>query len=369
MTAGGAADSGAVESRYREAVARDGFDADSEQLAVARRLDALRARLVAAGPVRPGGLARWWRGRRDPVDGLYLWGGVGRGKSYLVDRFHESLPFTDALRLHFHRLMRAVHSELKRRGGEDPLPRIAADFARRARVICIDEFSVGDIADAMILGRWMGALFEAGVTLVATSNTPPDDLYRDGLQRQRFLPAIAAIKSRMDVAHLETGTDYRLRALETAEIYHMPLDAGARRALAESFRRLAPEAAVEGGALEVNSRELATVKHADGVAWFDFEVLCGGPRSADDYVELAGEHHTLLVSGVPAMDDDNNNAARRFIALVDECYDRNVKLLVSAAAPPPALYRGRRLAFEYQRTASRLVEMQSHDYLAREHRP
>lgn len=369
MSAEPAAEPGTLESSYRDAVARDGFTVDAAQLEVVRRLEELRRQLIAAGPVRPARFVRWLRGRREPVKGLYLWGGVGRGKSYLVDRFHESLPFDDALRLHFHRLMRSVHGELKRLSGEDPLRRIARNFARRARVICIDEFFVGDIADAMILGRWLRALFEAGVTVVATSNTPPDELYRDGLQRRRFLPAIAAIKANMTVLRLETGTDYRLRALESAELYHTPLDEGARRSLAEAFRKLAPESVPEGGVLEVNARELVTVKHADGVAWFEFDVLCRGPRSADDYVELAGEYHTLLISGVPAMDDDDNNAARRFIALVDECYDRNVKLLVSAAAPPRELYRGRRLAFEFQRTESRLIEMQSHDYLAREHKP
>lgn len=356
-----------LEQRYRDTVSRWGYRDDPAQRAVLQRLDGLRADLAAAGPVRTGPLS--WLLRRRPVNGLYLWGGVGRGKTFLADLFFESLPFEDRRRLHFHRLMRGVHDELKRRPGADPLPGIARDLARQARVLCIDEFAVSDIADAMILGRWLGALFDAGVTVVATSNIPPDGLYRGGLQRERFAPAIERIKSHMAVVELAGGDDYRLRALERAELYHCPLDEGADASLARAFDSLAPEPGEHGALLEINGRRLPTRCHADGVACFGFDVLCEGPRSADDYVELAREHHSLLLSGVPVMDDHANNAARRFIALVDECYERNVKLIVSAESPPGSLYTGKRLAFEFRRTHSRLVEMQSHDYLERRHRP
>lgn len=355
--------------RYRAEVARCGFAEDPAQAEVAGRLGELRDALAAAGPARRGGLLGRLRGPRRPVTGLYLWGGVGRGKTWLVDLFFENLPFNDRARVHFHRLMINVHAELKRRPGADPLPAIARDQARRARVLCLDEFFVADIADAMILGGLLGALFDEGVTVVATSNVPPDDLYRGGLQRERFLPAIERMKRHMDVVHLETGTDYRLRALERAELYHCPLDRDAEKSLAESFQSIAPEAGEPDVTLDINGRSLTTVRHADGVAWFTFGELCEGPRAAADYVELAREHHTLLVSDVPVLDDSNNDPARRFVALVDECYERNVKLVISAAVGPDELYRGKRLVFEFDRTRSRLTEMQSHDYLAREHKP
>lgn len=355
--------------RYRSEVARCGFTEDPAQAAVARRLAGLREALIAAGPARRGGLLGRLRGPRPPVTGLYLWGGVGRGKTWLVDLFYESLPFPDRRRVHFHRLMIGVHAELKARPGADPLPGIARGYAENARVLCLDEFFVSDIADAMILGGLLGALFDEGVTVVATSNVPPDDLYRGGLQRERFVPAIERMKRHMDVVHLETGTDYRLRALERAELYHSPLDDEAEESLAASFRSIAPEAGEADVSLDINGREMTTIRHADGVAWFSFDELCEGPRAAADYVELAREHHTLLVSGVPVLDDARNDPARRFIALVDECYERNVKLVISAAEGPDELYRGKRLAFEFDRTRSRLTEMQSHDYLAREHKP
>lgn len=355
--------------RYRSEVARAGFTEDPAQRAVAERLAELHDALAAAGPARRGGLLGRLRGPRGPVTGLYLWGGVGRGKTWLVDLFFDSLPFKDRRRVHFHRLMINVHAELKARPGADPLRAIARDHARRARVMCLDEFFVADIADAMILGGLLGALFDEGVTVVATSNVPPDDLYRGGLQRQRFMPAIERIKRHMEVVHLETGTDYRLRALQRAELYHCPLDGDAQASLAASFESIAPESGKPGVTLEINGRHLTTVRHADGVAWFAFEELCEGPRSAADYVELAREHHTLMVSDVPVLDDERNDPARRLIALVDEAYERNVKLVISAEAGPDELYRGKRLAFEFDRTRSRLTEMQSHDYLAREHKP
>lgn len=305
-----------------------------------------------------------------PVRGLYLWGGVGRGKTYLVDMFYESLPFERKLRAHFHRFMRHVHAELKALGGtKNPLDRVAERLALRTRVICFDEFFVADIADAMILGSLFERLFAQQVTLVATSNIVPDELYKDGLQRQRFLPAIDLINQHTRVVHLDSDCDYRLRLLEQAELYHFPLDAAADGVLAANFASLAPEPGVEGQLIEVVGRAIPSRYCADDVVWFDFDALCDGPRSQNDYIELAMEYHAVLVSNVPVLTAKKEDQARRFISLVDEFYDRNVKLVISAAADIEALYQGARLQFEFERTVSRLREMQSHDYLARQHRP
>ena len=287
-----------------------------------------------------------------------------------MDAFHDSLPFSKKARSHFHRFMLEVH---ERRGAhadeQDPLALVAADIARDARVLCFDEFFVSDIADAMILGRLTEALFDLGVTLVATSNVPPRGLYKDGLQRERFLPAIARIEQHCEVLHLDSAADYRLRALTHAEIYHSPSDAAAEKNLAEWFAELAPDAGRKDGALDIGGRKVAARRLSQGVAWFDFAALCKTARAAADYVELARTHHTVLVSRVPQLTAEDEDAARRFIALVDEFYDRGVKLILAADPPLAALYTGKRLAFEFERTRSRLVEMQSQEYLARPHLP
>ncbi|MCB1853841.1 MAG: AFG1 family ATPase, partial [Halieaceae bacterium] len=286
------------------------------------------------------------------------------------DNFHDCLPFPQKMRVHFHRFMRRVHEELKSLEGEkNPLDRVADALAREARVICFDEFYVSDIADAMILGGLMQALFARGVTLVATSNIQPSGLYENGLQRQRFLPAIALIEKYTRVVNVDAGIDYRLRTLERAELYHYPLDASAEASLRDSFERLAPQAASYWERMEVNGRYLTCRCRADDVGWFDFAELCDGPRSQNDYIELARMFHAVLLSGVPLFTPQIDDQARRFINLVDEFYDRNVKLVLAAAAPLEGLYGGGGLAFEFQRTVSRLQEMQSHEYLAREHRP
>ncbi len=304
-----------------------------------------------------------------PVRGLYLWGGVGRGKTYLMDAFYESLPFENKMRAHFHRFMRHVHGELKALSGSiNPLEKVAERLAKRARVICFDEFFVADIADAMILGGLFELLFARQVTLVATSNIVPDELYKNGLQRQRFLPAIHLINQHTRVFYLDAACDYRLRVLEQAELYHFPLDAEADRVLADNFAKLAPERGVSDKLIEVNGRALLSRCCADDVVWFEFATLCDGPRSQNDYIELAMQYHTVLISNVPLMTSNEEDQARRFINLVDEFYDRNVKLVLSAASDIEALYQGARLQFEFERTASRLREMQSHDYLARQHR-
>ena len=362
-------------SRYREDLQRPGFVRDPAQARAVDRLQALFEALLEAQE-RDTAWRRWWRllQRRPvtPVRGLYLWGGVGRGKTYLMDSFYETLPFERKIRTHFHRFMRRVHKDLKRLDGQkNPLEQVAGQIAAEARILCFDEFFVSDIADAMILGTLMRALFERGVTLVATSNIPPDQLYRDGLQRQRFLPAIEQIKAHTRVLELDAGQDFRLRALEQAELYHSPLDEAADRNLMASFYNLVP---AEGGIcgpcdLEVEGRSLRCRLLGEDVVWFNFEVLCGGPRSQNDYIELAREYHTVLLSGVPPLNPDRDDEARRCINLVDEFYDRRVKLVISAARPLTELYAGGHLAFEFERTTSRLLEMQSHDYLAQGHRP
>ena len=302
--------------------------------------------------------------------GAYLWGGVGRGKTFMMDLLFESLPFDDKVRYHFHRLMNRVHGRLKTlRDQQDPLATIAAELAGEARVICFDEFYVADIADAMLLARLFEALFGQGVTLVATSNSAPHDLYRGGLQRQRFLPAIDLIRQHTEVVHVDGLTDYRLRVLEAAEIWHAPLDPMTDGNLEQYFRNMAPDRGTEGEALDVLGRTITTRRRAEGIAWFDFDALCAGPRSQEDYIEIARWFQTVIISGVPRLDEERENEARRFIALVDEFYDRRVNLIVSAAESIGRIYAGTRLSREFERTRSRLLEMQSMEYLAAEHLP
>lgn len=357
---------------YARSLEGAGMVRDAAQERAVDALDDLYRRLLAAPP-RPSLWERlkagFGRPCREPVRGLYMWGGVGRGKTWLMDLFHDSLPFEAKLRMHFHRFMRRVHHDLRSLAGErNPLQGVADRFAADARVLCFDEFFVSDITDAMILGELLDALFSRGVTLVATSNIPPRELYRDGLQRRRFLPAIDLLERHTETLNVDGGTDYRLRSLERAEIYHTPLDAGADASLAASFSKLAPAEPVVGEVLEVEGRPIPTRMRADDVVWFDFEALCAGPRSQNDYIELAREFHAVLVSDVPRFTARIDDQARRFISLVDEFYDRGVKLILSAAAPLESLYAGERLAFEFERTRSRLLEMQSREYLARLHR-
>jgi cell division protein ZapE len=301
--------------------------------------------------------------------GLYLHGGVGRGKTFLMDLLHESLPEGVATRLHFHRFMNRVHAELARiRDEQDPLARVAQRFAER-RLLCLDEFFVQDIGDAMILAELLRHLQDRGVVLVTTSNVPPPELYRDGLQRAKFLPAIARIERTLEVHHLASPHDYRLRALTATPTWHAPADAAAEAARATLVERVAPGRAQAGGAMKVHDREIPLKRRADGIAWFEFAALCEGPRAVADYIEIAKSYNTVLVSNVPAFGPLNEDAARRFVHLVDEFYDRNVNLALSAAVPIESLYAGQRLRLEFERTRSRLVEMQSAEYLGREHRP
>ena len=304
------------------------------------------------------------------VQGLYFWGGVGRGKTYLVDTFYDCLPFENKMRVHFHRFMHRVHEEMKNLTGQsDPLKIIAKRFAEETCIICFDEFFVSDITDAMILGTLFEELFAHNVTLVATSNIIPDDLYRNGLQRARFLPAIKLINEHCDVVNVDSGVDYRLRTLEQAEIYHSPLDKQATDNLNQYFKQLSVEEGQAEKVIEVNNRNLHTVQESDGLVHFEFSELCESARSQSDYMELSRLYHTVLLANVTQMSVDCDDAARRFIALVDEFYERNVKLIISAEVAMESLYSHGGLEFEFKRCLSRLQEMQSHDYLASEHLP
>ncbi|EMP55983.1 AFG1 family ATPase [Marinobacter santoriniensis NKSG1] len=360
--------------RYQKDLERPDFHRDAAQEDAVKRLQSLYDKLVDAESERNKAMAKLRRklkkGKETPVKGLYFWGGVGRGKTYLMDTFYESLPFDRKMRVHFHRFMQRVHNELKSLKGEkNPLDIVSRKFADEARVICFDEFFVSDIGDAMILATLMGGLFSRGVTLVCTSNIVPDGLYKDGLQRQRFLPAIALVKKHTDVVNVDGGVDYRLRTLEQAELYHFPLDEEASRSLRQSFDNLAVEAAKHSKTMEINGRKIPAQAHADDVVWFDFKDVCDGPRSQNDYIEIARQFHAIIVNNVPVLGGDKDDQARRFINMIDEFYDRNVKVIMSAAAPITELYAGGRLGFEFERTESRLLEMQSREYLEAPHKP
>jgi cell division protein ZapE len=363
-----------LRAMYDRQIAERGFRADAAQLAVIGRLDSLRSRLIAA---HEAGLSLRGRLRRTllrgdfaaPIRGVYLWGPVGRGKTWLMDLFFQSLALPERRRRHFHRFMHDVHSELKGLGEVPaPLEVLAERLATEVRVLCFDELFVTDIADAMILAGLFGGLFRRGVTLVMTSNTPPHDLYRDGLQRQRFLPAIELIERHMDVVPVGGDRDYRLRQLTQAGTYLPSGDGNSDAKLRALFADLSDHAAATDGVVTIEDRPIPVVRQSEGAAWFEFEALCSGPRSQDDYIEIARNYQSVIVANVPVLDAFHEDEARRFIALIDELYDRCVKLVVSAAAPPTQLYRGDRLVREFQRTASRLTEMQSEEYLAREHR-
>ena len=359
--------------RYQNDLQRPDFLADSAQANAVALLQDLYDRLLAREQTDvsiAGRLRRWWQHEQKPEMGLYFWGGVGRGKTYLVDTFFDALPIARKQRVHFHRFMQRVHDDLTALSGEkNPLQPIADRIAEEARVLCFDEFFVSDIADAMLLGSLMEALFQRGVTLVATSNIAPDQLYKDGLQRARFMPAIALIQRHTQVVNVDSGVDYRLRTLEQAELYHWPLDDSAEQALMAGFEAMANGRLGTASTLSINHRDIHVRRSTEGIAWITFDELCNKPRSPNDFIELGRIFHTVLLEGVPILGADREDAARRFINLIDEFYDRSVKLIVTAEAPPEHLYTGNRLRFEFQRTLSRLQEMQSIDYLGREHKP
>ncbi|WP_026352946.1 cell division protein ZapE [Solimonas variicoloris] len=350
-------------ARYEHDLQREDFAHDEAQ---SRAIDALQnvyERLVDTPP------RRWFRRQSwTPVKGLYMWGGVGRGKTYLMDTFCDALPFASKLRTHFHRFMLDVHQRRKRYPDErDPLKLVAEEYASEVRVLCFDEFFVSDIADAMILGRLFENLFALGVTLVTTSNIPPERLYENGLQRANFLPFIGILKRHVDALNVDGGVDYRLRTLTHADIYRWPCDEACEQALQKWFTAIAHGEGRADPDLRINDRVIHARRELDGVIWFDFDELCEGPRGAADYIEIGRTHHTVLISRVPQMNAFREDAARRFINLVDEFYDRGVKLLLAADVALDELYRGEKSRFEFQRTLSRLTEMQSEEYLAKEH--
>lgn len=308
------------------------------------------------------------RRRRAAVRGLYMWGGVGRGKTFLMDMFYDSLPKSKKTRQHFHRFMRDVHGQLQTlKDKQNPLDIVADRIYKESRTICFDEFFVSDIGDAMILGGLFQALFQRGITLIATSNIPPDELYKNGLQRARFMPTIELLKANADILNVDGGTDYRLRALTKAKLFHSPV-AESEPQLQQAFAEIGGDETGERS-IEVNNRCIEVERRADGVVWFTFAQLCCGPRAPADYIEIAREHHTVILSAVPVLDEFKENEARRFINMVDEFYDRGVKLILSADVPMEELYQGGRVQFEFQRTLSRLTEMQSQEYLQQPHIP
>ena len=361
-----------VYGRYMDAVRGGGILHDAAQEAVALRLRELARAIAPRWCRKPSrwsarfGLAR----RGTPPAGIYLWGGVGRGKTFLMDLFFAGLPGSHKTRVHFHAFMRHVHRRLTAlQGVRDPLEEVAAELAAEAGVLCFDEFFVADIGDAMLLGGLLDALFRRKVILVATSNIPPGKLYENGLQRERFLPAIALLEENCAVVELRSPVDYRLRSLERATLYHSPA-AVAGESLKRSFNELAAGGAgiAAGGSITVEDREIAVLYLDRDVVWFEFGAICEGPRAAADYVEIAKMFHAVIISDVPRLSDAALDSARRFVNLIDAFYDRRVKLILSAEAPIPELYAGARLAAEFQRARSRLLEMQSRNYLALEHR-
>ena len=361
---------------YRDALQRRGYLADDSQYAAVQRLQRLYEQWIGYKARRSSALRRLVV--RPPLPrGVYLWGGVGRGKSFLMDSFYLCLPLVRKQRVHFHHFMRDVHRELERlKGTEDPLDALAGRIARRFRLICFDEMHVSDIADAMILGRLLARTMDRGVVYCMTSNVHPDELYRDGLKRDNFLPTIALIRERLDVVEVDGGIDYRRRAMRQLRVYHTPPGPEAERALTDAFNRIA-EVEEEHHALDIEGRVISYRHRAGGVVWFDFAALCGWGRSQNDYLDLARRFHTVIVSDVPRMGLARADEARRFTLLVDVFYDHGVKLIVSAEAAPEHLLdaaggaqdaRLRAMVFQFERTASRLVEMQAQEYLEQERR-
>ncbi|MBC8948564.1 MULTISPECIES: cell division protein ZapE [Xenorhabdus] len=368
-------------SLYQSALSDDQYQPDEVQRKTVERLDLIHRALINAQPhhtPQASGLkgilgklfGRQTSAQCRPVQGLYMWGGVGRGKTWLMDMFYQSLPTERKLRLHFHRFMLRVHEELTTlQGHEDPLEIVADGFKAQTDILCFDEFFVSDITDAMLLGTLLEALFVRGIALVATSNIPPDELYRNGLQRARFLPAIEQIKKYCDVMNVDAGIDYRLRTLTQAHLYLTPLSEENRQEMRHMFLRLAGREGEPNPILEINHRNMPVISSVDGVLAIHFKTLCEDPRSQLDYIALSKLYHSVLLHDMPIMTILNESAARRFIALVDEFYERQVKLIINADAPVEQIYQGELLTFEYQRCLSRLQEMQSEEYLKLPHLP
>ena len=352
---------------YHQSLAERGYQPDAAQLAAVAALQRCEDEWIAYKSRRSNALTKMLV--RPPIPrGVYMYGGVGRGKSFLMDSFFQAVPLTRKTRLHFHEFMREVHRELQDlKGLQNPLDELGRRIARRYRLICFDEFHVADVTDAMILHRLLDALFANRVSIVTTSNFHPDGLYPNGLHRDRILPAIELLKDKMQVINVDAGIDYRQRTLEHVQLYHTPLGPEADAAMEQAFSELA-EARDEDPVLNIEHRQIRAVRKAGGVVWFDFRTLCGGPRSQNDYLELASRFHTVMLSNVPQMPPRLASEARRFTWLIDVLYDRRCKLVMSAEVPAEQLYNEGPLAHEFPRTVSRLNEMQSAEFLALERR-
>lgn len=359
--------SGTLIEKYNKASRDAGLPEDPGQLTVVSHLQRLHNELSRSGAIGRGRLLRRMFGRgEEPIKGLYIWGGVGRGKTYLMDLFFSTAPVTLKTRTHFHRFMQSIHLELKQlRHTADPLSIVARDLSKRCKLLCLDEFFVLDIGDAVILAGLIEALIDNDVVIVMTSNTQPDNLYLGGIQRDRFMAAIRMINTRMDVVEIAAGTDYRLRLLSGKTLFYGSLSAQSERALRQVFAESDTEGKQVSGAIEILNRSISTVGHTHNLVWFTFSNICDGPRSKADYIEIANLYRTVIISQIPILNWERENQARRFIELVDEFYDRGVHLVASAATGIDSLYVGKRLTKEFERTASRLHEMQTDRYLSR----
>ncbi len=351
-----------VEQFYQQALEKRGYSADAAQLAAIARLQRAYDEWADYKHSRSSRIKRFINRPAVPR-GVYMWGGVGRGKSFLMDSFYSVVPLIRKTRIHFHEFMRDVHRQLDElKHIADPLDEVARRVAKKYRLICFDEFHVSDIADAMILYNLLKPLFDHGVSFIMTSNYAPDTLYPDGLHRDRMLRTIELLKERMDVINVDAGYDYRQRALEQVESYLTPLNGDTDQALRDAFARVA-ETEDEDTRIDIEGREIRALRHAGGIVWFDFVTLCGGPRSQNDFLEIASRFHTVILSSIPAMSAAMSSEARRFTWLIDVFYDQRVKLLMSAAVVPEQLYTAGSLSNEFHRTVSRIVEMQSREYM------
>ena len=356
-----------VREFYASALSERGYQSDEAQQRAIDRLQRAYEEWIAFKSQRSSSIKRFIN-RPEVPRGVYMWGGVGRGKSFLMDSFYSVVPVVRKTRVHFHEFMRDVHRQLDQlRGIANPLDEVARRIAKKYRLICFDEFHVSDIADAMILYNLFRGLFDNGVSFVLTSNYQPDTLYPDGLHRDRMLPTIQLLNERLDVMNIDAGIDYRKRALEQVKIYHTPLNAKTDSALREAFASVA-ETADEDTSLHIEAREIHALRRAGSVIWFDFATLCGGPRSQNDYLEIASRFQTVILSGIPSMSVAMSSEARRFTWLIDVFYDHKVKLIMSAEVPPEELYTEGMLANEFHRTVSRIIEMQSREYMDCERR-
>ena len=356
-----------VQEFYQHALEQRDFKADEAQRRAVERLQRCYDEWVAYKGQRSNSFKRLIN-RPDVPRGVYMWGGVGRGKSFLMDSFYSVVPLVRKTRLHFHEFMRGVHRELDELTGvADPLNEVARRIAKKYRLICFDEFHISDVADAMIMYNLLKALFDNGVSFIMTSNYEPGTLYPDGLHRDRILPTIALLKERLDVMNIDAGIDYRGRALEQVDCYYTPLGAATDHALREAYAKIA-EQADEDPCVRIESREIRALRRAGTTIWFDFNTLCGGPRSQNDYLEIASRFHTVILSEIPMMSASMSSEARRFTWLIDVFYDQGVKLLMSAEVAPEELYTNGVLSNEFHRTVSRIVEMQSREYMDKEQR-